>query len=71
MKALSGLPLTKLAMRQEHPSPVAPSQTRTVARLAHPVLVSDEWRRSKRQERGGAHAVEGAIAVPTRECASS
>ena len=39
--------------------------------LAHPVLISDEWRRSERQERDGAHAVAGAIAGPTRECVSS
>src|ERR1700686_2199870 len=39
--------------------------------LAHPVLISDEWRRSERQERDGAHTVEGAIPGPKRECASS
>jgi len=32
--------------------------------LAHPVLISDEWRRSERQERDGAHAVEEAIPEP-------
>ena len=37
---------------------------------AHPVLISDEWRRSVHQERGGAHAVEEAIAEPKRECVS-
>jgi hypothetical protein len=30
--------------------------------LAHPVLISDEWRRSEHPERDGAHAVEEAIA---------
>src|ERR1039458_9554861 len=38
--------------------------------LAHPVLISDNWRRSERQERDGALAVEGAIAERKRECAS-
>jgi len=38
--------------------------------LAHPVLISDEWRRRVHQERGGAHAVEEAIAEPKRECVS-
>ncbi len=38
--------------------------------LAHPVLISDEWRRSVHQERDGAHAVEEAIAEPKRECVS-
>jgi hypothetical protein len=37
---------------------------------AHPVLISDEWRRSERQERGGERAVEEAIAEPKRGCAS-
>ena len=31
---------------------------------AHPVLITDEWRRSERQERDGALAVEEAIAEP-------
>src|SRR5579864_1636299 len=38
--------------------------------LAHPVLISDEWRRSGRQERGGALAVVEAMAEPKRGCAS-
>ena len=38
--------------------------------LAHPVLISDGWRRSVHQERDGAHAVEEAIAEPKRECVS-
>src|SRR3984893_16883384 len=39
--------------------------------LAHPVLISDEWRRSERQERDGALAGEESIAEPTRGCAST
>src|SRR6267378_5693448 len=39
--------------------------------LAHPVLISDEWRRSERQERDGALAVEESSAEPTRGCAST
>src|SRR5205807_5306787 len=38
--------------------------------LAHPVLIADDWRRRVHQERGGAHAVEEAIAEPKRECVS-
>jgi len=39
--------------------------------LAHPVLISDEWRRSERRGRDGARAVEEAIAEPIQGCASS
>ena len=38
--------------------------------LAHPVLSADVWRRSERQERDGALAVEESSAEPTRGCAS-
>ena len=37
---------------------------------AHPVLISDDWRQSERQERDGALAVEESIAEPERGCAS-
>src|SRR3984893_5557804 len=35
--------------------------------LAHPVLISDDWRQSDRQGKDGALAVEGAIGQPGRE----
>ncbi len=38
--------------------------------LAHPVLISDEWRRSERQEMDEGLAVEEAIAELERECVS-
>ena len=39
--------------------------------LAHPVLISDEWRRSVHREKDGACAVEEAIAEPRQECVST
>ena len=50
---------------------VAPRTDPDGRSLAHPVLISDEWRRSERQERDGALAVEESIAEPTRGCAST
>src|SRR5207244_751641 len=39
--------------------------------LAHPVLISDEWRRKRASGRDGALAVEESSAEPTRGCAST
>jgi len=49
---------------------VAPRTDPDGRSLAHPVLIADDWRRSERQERDGALAVEESIAEPTRGCAS-
>jgi hypothetical protein len=38
---------------------------------AHPVLISDEWRRSEPQDKGGAHAVAEASDPLTQACGST
>ena len=48
--------------------------TRTVPdgrSLAHPVLIADDWRRSERRDRDGAHAVEVAIVDPAQASGST
>jgi len=39
--------------------------------LAHPVLISDDWRRSELQDRDGARAVEVAIVDPAQASGST
>ena len=39
--------------------------------LAHPVLISDDWRRSELQDRDGARAVEVAIVGPAQASGST
>src|ERR1700730_14835520 len=46
---------------------IAPRTDRDGRLLAHPVLISDDWRQSERQERDGALAVEESIAHHGRE----
>ena len=38
--------------------------------LAHPVLISDDWRQSDLRDKDGVRAVEGAIGQPEREYVS-